>query len=87
MYTQISPEQGRVSSSNYSLFYVIMINHNSMKKFKALSTQEMSKIHGGEDVGPGETFMGAGYENGRHYIIVDTGTACVKRYQPCAFEH
>ncbi|NOQ73537.1 MAG: hypothetical protein GQ574_16140 [Crocinitomix sp.] len=58
-----------------------------MKNFKSLSKKQMYSVKGGEPVGPGETYMGGGYDAGGHYIIVDTGTACVKRYQPCAFEH
>jgi len=58
-----------------------------MKNVKVLSNEEMYNVRGGENVGLGETYMGGGYDEGGHYIIVDTGSACVKRYQPCAFEH
>lgn len=57
-----------------------------MKKFKKLKDTELNSVKGGEPVGPGETYLGGGYDAGGHFIIVDTGTSCVKRYQPCAFE-
>lgn len=56
-----------------------------MKNIKRLSQEQMSMVKGGEGVGIGETYMGGGHDAGGHYIIVDTGTECVKRYQPCEF--
>ncbi|MFK7784164.1 MAG: hypothetical protein AB8B56_03550 [Crocinitomicaceae bacterium] len=56
-----------------------------MKNVTVLSDEEMHSVRGGESVGPGETYMGGGHDAGGHYIIVDTGSECVQRYQPCDF--
>ncbi len=57
-----------------------------MKKFKSLNAEQMSAVKGGENLRAGETLISAGYDAGGHYVIVDTGTSCLKRYQTCVFD-